>query len=111
VRLFAPVLSACQPHMNEVGLLLLRWANFYLITSAAAVTLTGLLFVVMTLAADRRMEDGEAKIRVNLTPTVVYFASVLGVAVLLTLPNHTRLTATFCVCLVGVVGLVYSGPF
>jgi hypothetical protein len=56
------------------------------------------------------MED-TGRIRVYLTPTVVYFASVLGIAALLTFPNHTRLTASLCICLMGVVGLVYSGDF
>ena len=96
--------------MNELEPLLERWANFYLITSAAAATLIGLLFVVITLAAERRVAD-TAKIHIYLTPTIVYYASVLGVAALLTFPNHTRLTATLCICLVGVVGLVYSGSF
>src|ERR1039458_646540 len=91
--------------MNELE----RWANFYLLTSAAAATLIGLLFVIITLAAERRVEGGAAKIRLYLTPTIVYFGSVLGVAALLTFPNHTRLTATLCICLAGVVGLVYSG--
>jgi len=97
--------------MNELELLLERWANFYLITSAAASTLIGLLFVVIALASERRVDvEGTAtKIRVYLTPTVVYFASVLGIAALLTFPNHTRLSATLCICLVGVVGLIYSG--
>jgi len=96
--------------MNELELLLERWANFYLITSAAASTLIGLLFVVIALASERRVdvEGTAAKIRVYLTPTVVYFASVLNVAALLTFPNHTRLTATLCICLAGVVGLIYS---
>jgi len=96
--------------MNELEPLLERWANFYLITSAAAATLIGLLFVVITLAAERRVAD-VAKIPIYLTPTIVYYASVLGVAVLLTFPNHTRLTATLCICLMGVVGSVYSGSF
>jgi hypothetical protein len=96
--------------MNELELLLERWANFYLITAGAAATLIGLLFVVITLVSERRVEVHDtAKIHVYLTATVVYFASVLGVAVLLTFPNHTRLTATLCICLVGVVGLIYSG--
>jgi hypothetical protein len=97
--------------MNELELLLERWANFYLVTSAAAGALIGLLFVVITLAAERRVEEAEgtAKIRVYLTPTVIYFAAVLEVAALLTFPNHTRLTATLCICLVGVPGLIYSG--
>jgi membrane protein CcdC involved in cytochrome C biogenesis len=92
--------------MNELE----RWANFYLLTSAAAATLTGLLFVVITLGAERRLADTD-KIRVYLTPTATYFACVLFLAALLTFPNHTRLTATLCICLVGIVGLVYSGSF
>ena len=92
--------------MNELELLLERWANFYLLTSAAAATLIGLLFVIITLGAERREEDHTAQIRVYLTPTVVFFGSVLGVAALLTFPNHTRLTATLCICLAGVIGPV-----
>ena len=89
--------------MNELE----RWANFYLLTAAAA-QLVGLLFVVITLAAERRR--GEAtRIPIYLTPTVIYFAHVLFLGALLTFPNHTRLTATLCICFVGVVGLVYSG--
>jgi hypothetical protein len=93
--------------MNELE----RWANFYLLTSAAAATLLGLMFVVITLAAERRQRRPAdvAQIPIYLTPTVIYFASVLFLAALLTFPNHTRLTATLCICLVGVVGLVYSG--
>ena len=43
--------------MNELE----RWANFYLTMSAAAATLLGLMFVVITLAAERRL-GGAAKI-------------------------------------------------
>ena len=94
--------------MNELALLLERWANFYLLTSTAAATLIGLLFVVITLAASQRIGDA-AKIPIYLTPTVIYFASVLFLAALLIFPYHTRLTAALCICVVGVVGLVYSG--
>jgi hypothetical protein len=93
--------------MNELA----QWANFYLLTSAAAGALIGLLFVVIALGAERRLADGANKIRIYLTPTVIYFASVLFLAALLTFPNHTRLTAALCVCIVGVAGLVYSGSF
>ncbi len=85
-----------------------RWANFYLVTSTAAATLIGLLFVVITLAAERMRKEEAAKIQLYLTPTVVFFASTLCVAALLTFPNHTPLTAALCCGLVGVVGLLYS---
>jgi hypothetical protein len=97
--------------MNELDMLLERSANFYLLTAGAAATLIGLLFVIITLGAERRVEGSTAKIHLYLTPTVVFFGSVLEVAALLTFPNHTRLTATLCICLAGVVGLVYSGSF
>lgn len=96
--------------VDELAQLLGRWANFRLIPSHAAATLIGLLFVVITLAAERRVGEAEpaAKIRVYFTPAVVCFTSVLGVGVLLIFLNHTRLTAALCICLVGVLGLVYA---
>jgi len=78
--------------------------------SGAAATLLGLMFVVIALAAERRSGDA-AKIHIYLTPTVIYFASVLCLAALLTFPTHTRLTASLCTCLAGFAGLVYSGSF
>ena len=60
-----------------------QWANFYVITSAAAATLLGLLFVVVTLAAARGRRDVPG-IRIYLTPAVIYFTSVLLISALLT---------------------------
>jgi hypothetical protein len=93
--------------MNELQ----RWANFYLLISAAAATLIGLLFAVITFGAERIVEDRTARIRMYLTSTVLDFASVLCLAALLTFPNHTWFTASLCICLVGVAGLIYSGSF
>jgi len=90
--------------MNELE----RWANFYLLTAAAAAQLIGLLFVVITLAAERRRGDF-SHIPIYLTPTVIYFAHVLFLGALLTFPNHTRLTAALCIWFVSVLDLVYSG--
>jgi hypothetical protein len=84
-----------------------RWSNFYLLTSAAAAALIGLLFVVITLAASSLRDS--TKIRIYLTPTIIYFASVLFIAALLTFPDHTPLTAAVCICLFGVTGLFYAG--
>jgi len=92
--------------MNELE----RWANFYLLMSGSAATLLGLMFVVIAFAVERRSGDA-AKIHIYLTPTVIYFASVLCLAALLSFPNHPRLTASLCTCLGGFAGLVYSGSF
>jgi len=86
-----------------------QWANFYVITSAAAATLLGLLFVVIALAAERRHKYTTPHIRIYLTPVVIYFGSVLLMSALLTVPNQTRLTGVICVCLEGIAGLGYCG--
>jgi hypothetical protein len=86
-----------------------QWANFYVITSAAAATLLGLLFVVITLAAERRLKYKPPQVKIYLTPAVIYFTSVLMMSTLLTVPNQTRLTAVICVCLEGIAGLGYCG--
>jgi hypothetical protein len=93
--------------MPDGALPLERWGNFYVITSTAAAALIGLLFVLITLAAERRRKE-LAKIRIYLTPTVVYFGSVFLLAALLTFPDHTRVTATLCCCIVGGIGLLYT---
>jgi hypothetical protein len=92
--------------MPDGALPLERWGNFYVITSSASAALIGLLFVLITLAAERRRNEA-AKIRLYLTPTVVYFGSVFLLAALLTFPDHTRLTATLCSCTVGGAGILY----
>ncbi len=86
-----------------------QWANFCAITSAAAATLLGLLFVVITLAAERGRREDAPKIRIYLTPVAIYFSSVLLMSMLLAVPNQTRVTAVICICLEGVAGLGYSG--
>jgi hypothetical protein len=99
--------------MNEFHQALERWTSFYMTMSAAAATLIGLLFVVIALAAGgqfmKNPAEGKANIHAYLTPTVVYFASVLGLAALLIFPNHTELTAALCIGIAGVIGLLYSG--
>jgi hypothetical protein len=84
------------------------WANFYLVTSTAAATLLGLLFVVIALAAARGRKD-RANIRIYLTPAVICFSSVLLMSALLIVPSQTRLSAVICVCLEGIAGLGYCG--
>jgi len=90
--------------MNE----LTRWTNFYTIMCASSSTLIGLLFVVITFASNRRSEKDAGKIATYLTPTVVYFFSILLTAAVLLFPNHTKLTAASCICAIGTLGLIYA---
>ncbi len=67
---------------------LATWQNFYTIIGSAAATLTGLLFVVITLIAGRRVRvsSPSSGIAVFNTQNVVHFGAALLVAALLSAP-------------------------
>ncbi len=75
--------------MPETGLpLLTNWQNFYMIAGTAAATLTGLMFIVITLMAgfERHVTILNAGIAAFNTPTVVHFCTVLLMAAILSAP-------------------------
>ncbi|HEY1551602.1 MAG TPA: hypothetical protein VGG28_27430 [Kofleriaceae bacterium] len=84
------------------------WGNFYLITSAAAATLVGLLFVVLTLASDRIPASESKRIRVYLTPSVLQFSLVLVLAAMLMFPTQTRLSSAISCGSIGALGIIYA---
>jgi hypothetical protein len=84
------------------------WGNFYVITSAAAATLIGLLFVVLTLAGDRMPASESNQIRLYMTPSVMQFAFVLVLAAMLMFPTQTRLSAAISCGAVGALGIIYA---
>lgn len=88
--------------------LLAGWDNFYVIVGSAAAGLTGLTFVVIALAADAHRVNPTG-LRAFVTPTVVHFASVLGIAAFLTMPGHTGLTLAVGLAAGGLAGLSYCG--
>lgn len=84
------------------------WANFYVITAAAAATLTGLMFVVITLVASRGIRRSSDGLGIYSTPTVVHFGATLVVAVLLSAPWPEAWEAGTPLGLLGIGGLIYS---
>jgi membrane protein CcdC involved in cytochrome C biogenesis len=96
------------PVVNSEHLPLEAWSNLYVVASTAAATLVGLLFVVITLTAERRPHTEAKHIRIYLTPTVIYFASVLLLSGALTFPTQSRLSATLCCCVLGAAGIFYA---
>jgi hypothetical protein len=83
-----------------------EWENYFLLTGTAAVTLMGLLFVVITLGAQRAKRGDEGLLRTYLTPTLVHFGVVFLIALLALSPEGDGLIAPFG--LIGIAGLVYS---
>jgi hypothetical protein len=65
-----------------------NWQNFYMILGTAAATLTGLMFVAMTLLAgiETHMPTLNAGVSAFNTPTVAHFCAVLLIAGILSAP-------------------------
>jgi hypothetical protein len=88
---------------------LASWQNFYAIVGTAAATLTGLMFVAITLIASVRVrmplsEDGIGAFN---TPNVVHFCVALLIAALLSAPWQAFWQVSLLLGLVGLGGMGY----
>jgi len=92
---------------------LTTWASFYTIVGPSAATLTGLMFVVVTLTAGRREQtapddDGNGDgIAAFGTPTVVHFCAALAIAAILSAPWPALWPAGLLLGLSGLGGVGY----
>ncbi|HEX9132709.1 MAG TPA: hypothetical protein VF844_10480, partial [Ktedonobacteraceae bacterium] len=88
---------------------LAAWQNFYVIIGTAAATLTGLLFVVITLVSGalRQVSSPWSGIRVFSTPNVMHFGAALLIAALLSAPWPALWPAGLLVGLAGLGGVIY----
>src|SRR5258708_32899535 len=88
---------------------LATWHNFYSIVGTAAATLTGLLFVVITLIAGVRVRASSPSsgIAVFSTPNVFHFGASLLVAALLSAPWQALWNASLLLGLLGLAGMIY----
>ncbi len=85
------------------------WQNFYVIIGSAAATLTGLMFIVVTLIAGVRgrvSPSSEAFATFN-TPNVMHFCAALLVAALLSAPWQALWNVSLLLGLAGLVGVSY----
>jgi hypothetical protein len=89
---------------------LATWQNFYVIIGSAAATLTGLMFVVITLIAGGRVRVSSASggIAVFNTPNVVHFCLALLVAAILSAPWQALWNAGLLLGLSGLGGMIYA---
>jgi hypothetical protein len=81
------------------------WESFYVIIGSSAAALTGLMFVVITLGAEKRRLTNEAGLRAFASPTIVHFCAVVLIAALLTMPRHTIESLRLCLFAVAAGGL------
>jgi hypothetical protein len=94
--------------MQEAVLLpLATWQNFYIIIGTAAATLTGLMFVVITLLAGVLGRGASGALGAFTTPNVVHFGAVLLVAAILSAPWQALWPVGLLLGLSGLGGVTY----
>ena len=88
---------------------LAAWQNFYVITGTAAATLTGLMFVVISLIVGTRARVSPASggIAAFSTPTVVHFGAALLISAILNAPWPALWNAGLLLGLSGLGGVTY----
>ena len=79
MTLLDPLSAALQP-----------WQNFYMLTAAAAATLTGLMFIAVTFGESLVTKETTSTARAFLDPIFMHFVQVLFVGCLLTIPTLTH---------------------
>jgi hypothetical protein len=87
------------------------WDNFYVIVGGVAGGLTGLTFVVIALVRDV-LEARQVKstgVRAYVTPTIVHFGCVLGLAAFMCIPHQRIPAVSVGLGLLGFGGLIYCG--
>ena len=95
--------------MHEgIASVLTGWSNFYVITGSSAAALTGLMFVVITLAAGDRARMKVEGISTFSTPTVVHFCAALLVSAILSAPWRSLVHAAVLLGLTALYGIGYT---
>ena len=88
--------------------LLHEWEGFYVIVGSSAAALTGLMFVVIALGAERHKITEEA-LQSFATPTVVHLCATLLISGIITMPGQTVTSLAACLLAASSAGLVYAG--
>src|SRR5438067_2105647 len=88
---------------------LATWQNFYILVGAAAATLTGLMFVVITLIVQLRVQVSSPRSGISVfnTPNVFHFGAALLVAAILSAPWQALWPAGLLLGLCGLAGVTY----
>ena len=86
---------------------LASWEAFYVIVGSSSAALTGLMFVVITLMPESRLEVNEQGISAFAAPTVSHLVAGLIVSAILSAPWHEAWQAGIAVAVAGFVGAIY----
>jgi hypothetical protein len=84
------------------------WENFFIVGATAGATLIGLLFVAITLGAGLSTPQGLNATRAFLTPTLIWFSSVLFECIAVLPPWPSAWPVGIILGLFGLASLVYQ---
>jgi hypothetical protein len=82
------------------------WDNFYMLAGSTGGTLIGLIFVVITLGIDHAEEGDELRGRLYVTPILVYFTTLLVIAMVM-VPPMPHMARALSLGVIGCAGLAY----
>jgi len=80
------------------------WETFYVIVGSAGGALTGLLFVVVALAADRATSGTERGLGAFTTPSVFHFVLVMAISAVVTMPRRGLMSLSLLLVACALVG-------
>ncbi len=83
------------------------WENFYVVTSSAAATLIGLMFVVISLGADIAKTEKAHGVDQFVTPTFVHFGGVLFNSLMLLVPWPSPLAPSIILGFSAAASIIY----
>jgi hypothetical protein len=83
------------------------WHEFYLLVGTSVAALTGLMFVVVSIGPEVIAGRPGADVRAFVTPTVVYFTSVLIVSAVMMMPHVEPVVLGVLLLLGSIAGLAY----
>src|SRR5437867_13363228 len=87
---------------------LTQWETFYVIVGSSGAALTGLMFVVITLAADSSVPRTPETLNAFGTPNVIHFVAVLLIAAVLSAPWQRFKDPAHVMGAIALAGIVYA---
>lgn len=88
------------------GTLLSRWESFYVIVGSSAGALIGLMFVVVTLGAERGRQSSQG-FGAYATPTIIHFCAALLISATISAPWQVMSGVGWTLAVVGALALGY----
>ncbi|HUQ98633.1 MAG TPA: hypothetical protein VM166_04200 [Gemmatimonadaceae bacterium] len=87
--------------------ILSRWETFFFMVGSSGAALTGLVFVVITLANETRGPEGEKALGAFATPNIVHFCAVLLIAAIVCVPWTHLVAPSILFGAAGLSGVIY----